>query len=515
MTRNPSDITPPSVDGVTRRDFVQRTMAGATAIALGERALPFLTIDDREAVLAQVGAQHDATVKMLQDWIALPSIAAENRNYPQGPEYMAKLARDAGFQHVEVVPTSGKSGVFPTLDAGARTTLAIYFMYDVKQFDPVEWSSPPLEARIVDRPGVGKVMIGRGTTNSKGPEMACLAALHAFKGANAKLPVNLVLVCEGEEEIASPNFRQVVFAPQVEAALRKCVGIIIPLGNQGLDGAVEVNLGAKGVVELELVSSGEKWGRGPKLDVHSSLAAQVDSPAWHLVQALNTLVKADGHTPAVEGFFDKVRPLTATQRRILEDAIVKQNEAATKKALGVERWIEGESWHDSQVRLVSQPTINIEGLVGGYTGPGGKTILPHKAVAKIDMRLVPDMTAKGTLELLKTHLQKKCFGDIEVNMSGGYDPTETPADSKLVQAMVATYRKSGVDPLVWPRLAGSWPGNTFTGAPLNLPAGIFGLGHGAGAHAPDEYWLVESANPKVAGMDGSARSFVELFYALA
>ena len=499
---------------VTRRDFVHTAMAGAAAVALGDRSIPFVAVDDRDAVFAQITAQHDATVKMLQEWIALPSIAAENRNYPQGPEYMARLARDAGFQHVEVVPTAGKSGVFATLDAGARTTLAIYFMYDVKQYDPAEWSSPPLEARIVDRPGVGKVMIGRGTTNSKGPEMACLAALHAFKAARAKLPVNLVLVCEGEEEIGSPNFRQIVFKPEVEAALRKCVGIIIPLGNQPLDGSVEVSLGAKGIVELELVSSGEKWGRGPKLDVHSSLAAQIDSPAWHLVQALNTLVKADGHTPAVEGFFDKVRPLTATQRRILEDAVPKKNEAATKKALGTERWIENESWHDSLVRLVSQPTINIEGLVGGYTGPGGKTILPSRAVAKIDVRLVPDMTAKETLELLKTHLRKKGFADIEVNMTGGYDPTETPADARLVQAMMATYRKAGIEPLLWPRLAGSWPGNTFTGAPLKLAAGIFGLGHGAGAHAPDEYWLVESANPKVAGMDGSAKSFVELFYAL-
>ena len=514
-SKHPDASRSPSA-AVTRRDFVQRAMAGAAVFTLGGQRATFAPMmDDRDSVLAQVAAQHDATVKMLQDWIALPSIAAENRNYPQGPEYMAKLARDAGFQRVDLVPTAGKSGVFATLDVGARNSLAIYFMYDVKQFDPSEWSSPPLEARIVDRPGVGKVMIGRGATNSKGPEMACLAALHAFKGAGVKLPVNLVLVCEGEEEIGSPNFREVVFKPEVEAALRKCLGIIIPLGNQELDGSVQLNLGAKGIVELELVSSGEKWGRGPKLDVHSSLAAQIDSPAWHLVQALNTLVKPDGHTPAVEGFFDKVRPLSATQRRILEESIPKKNEAAAKKALGTERWIEGESWHDSLVRLTSQPTINIEGLVGGYTGPGGKTILPHKAVAKIDMRLVPDMTAKETLGLLESHLKKKGFGDIEVNMTGGYDPTETPADSKLVQAMAATYRKSGVDPVLWPRLAGSWPGNTFTGAPLRLPAGIFGLGHGAGAHAPDEYWLVESANPKVAGMDGSARSFVELIYALA
>jgi acetylornithine deacetylase/succinyl-diaminopimelate desuccinylase-like protein len=524
---NRPDNVPPASTVVTRRDFVQTAAMSTAALALGDRFTALRLGDDRDAVIARITAQHDATVKMLQDWIALPSIAAENRNYPQGPEYMAKLARDAGFTQVDVVPTgvrriyslagfepAGKSGVFATLDAGAKTWLAVYMMYDVKQFDPAEWSSPPLEARIVDRPGVGKIMVGRGATNSKGPEMACLAALHAFKGAGVKLPVNLVLVAEGEEEIGSPNFRQIVFKPEVEAALRKCVGIIIPLGNQGLDGAVEVDLGAKGVVELELVSSGEKWGRGPKLDIHSSLAAQVDSPAWHLVQALNTLVKADGHTPAVEGFFDKVRPLTPQQKKILEDAIPKKNEAATKKALGVEHWIADESWHDSLVRLASQPTINIEGLVGGYTGPGGKTILPHKAVAKIDMRLVPDMTAKETLELLRSHLKKKGFGDIEVNMTGGYDPTETPADSKLVQAMVATYRKAGIEPLVWPRLAGSWPGNTFTGAPLKLPAGIFGLGHGAGAHAPDEYWLVESANPKVAGMDGAARSFVDLFYAL-
>jgi acetylornithine deacetylase/succinyl-diaminopimelate desuccinylase-like protein len=226
-------------------------------------------------------------------------------------------------------------------------------------------------------------------------------------------------------------------------------------------------------------------------------------------------VKADGHTPAVEGFFAKVRPLSPELRGILEAAIPRRNEAATKNALGVSRWIEDESWHDSLVRLVSQPTINIEGLVGGYTGPGGKTILPHRALAKIDVRLVPDMTAKETLGLIKRHLASSGFGDVEVTMTGGYDPTETPADSRLVKAMLATYKQSGLDPLLWPRMAGSWPGVTFTGAPLKLPAGQFGLGHGGGAHAPDEYFVIESANAKVAGMDGAVRSFVDLFYSLA
>jgi acetylornithine deacetylase/succinyl-diaminopimelate desuccinylase-like protein len=505
---------PVTPHAVSRRDFLHTSMAGAAAVAIGGPD-GVVAPTDRESVVAEIARQHDVTVQMLRDWIALPSIAAEDRNYPQGAEYMARLAREAGFGRVDVIQTAGKPGVFATLDAGAATTLALYFMYDVKQFDPSEWSAPPLEGRIVDRPGVGKIMIGRGATNTKGPQIACLAALRAFKAAGRKLPVNLVLVCEGEEEIGSPNFREIVFKPEVEAALRKSTGIIIPLGNQELDGSVQVNLGSKGIIELEIVASGEKWGRGPTLDVHSSYEAQIDSPAWHLVQALNTLVKADGHTPAVDGFFDKVRPLSPQLREILEAAIPRRNEAATKKALSVSRWYGDESWHDSLVRLVSQPTINIEGLVGGYTGPGGKTILPHRAVAKIDVRLVPDMIARETLELIKKHLATHGFADVEVNMTGGYDPTETPADSRLVKAMVATYHSAGIDPLLWPRLAGSWPGVTFTGPPLKLPAGQFGLGHGAGAHAPDEYWLIESANPKVAGMDGAVRSYVDLLYALA
>ncbi len=500
--------------GVTRRDFLYTSAAGVASLAF-TGSHPASAATDRDAVVAEIVRQHVSTVQMLRDWIALPSIAAENLNYPEGAEYMAGLARESGFGRVDIIQTAGKPGVFATLDAGATTTLGIYFMYDVKQFDPKEWSAPPLDGRIVDRPGVGKIMIGRGATNTKGPQTACLAALRAFKAAGRRLPVNLALVCEGEEEIGSPNFHDIVFKPEVEAALRKCVGVIIPLGNQDLDGTVQVSLGAKGIIELEMVSSGEKWGRGPTKDVHSSLAAQIDSPAWHLVQALNTLVKADGHTPAVEDFFEKVRPLSPELRKILDLAIPSRNEAAAKKALGVSRWIEDEPWRESLVRLVSQPTINIEGLVGGYTGPGGKTILPHRATAKIDVRLVPDMTAKETLALIKNHLAKHGFGDIEVTMTGGYDPTETSADSRLIKAMVATYQKSGIEPLLWPRLAGSWPGVTFTGAPLKLPAGQFGLGHGAGAHAPDEYWLIESAIAKVAGMDGAVRSFVDLFYSLA
>lgn len=499
-----------------RREFVQGAVSAA-ALA----ATPALVMaassgkdTDKAAVLAQIPTMHAANLKRLQDWIALPSIAAENRNFPQGPEYMAKLAQDAGFTGIKVIPTSGKPGVFGKLDVGARTTLGVYFMYDVKQFEPAEWSSPPLAAKLVQKPGLGTVCMGRGAVNQKGPQNALLSALLAFKAAGRKLPINLVLVCEGEEEIGSPNFHEVIQHPDVMPELKKCSGIFMPEAAQDRDGGVQVSLGAKGIVELELVSSGEKWGRGPTHDVHSSLEAQVDSPSWHLVQALNTLVEKDGHTPAVEGFFEKAKPLTAVQERMVREHAAKTAESTVKSTLGVQRWVHDASWPDSLILLASKPTINIEGLVGGYTGPGGKTILPHKAVAKIDMRLVPDMTAADTLAKLKAHLAKRGFGDIEVNMSGGYDPTQTDPDSKLIQSQIATYKKLGLEPKLWPRRAGSWPGYVFTGAPLSLPAGHFGLGHGSGAHAPDEYYVIESTHPKVRGLDGAIASFVEYLYGL-
>lgn len=433
----------------------------------------------------------------------------------EGCDLMMRLLRDAGFSQVTKFPTEGHPGVFATLDAGAARTLGIYFMYDVKQADQAEWSSPPFDAALVDKPGLGKVLIGRGAVNQKGPEATWLAALHAFKAAGRKLPVNLVFVAEGEEEIGSPHFPQVVRKPDILAALHKCSGVYMPMPMQAPDGTVTINLGAKGIVELELVSSGERWHRGPKHDLHSSYEAIVDSPAWHLVQALATLVGPDGHTPAIEGFADKARALTADEKALIREAARRQNEEGAKRQMGVEHWVHDVGWLESLELLAGRPTVNIEGLVGGYTGPGGKTILPHRAVAKLDLRLVPDMTASGALAALKAHLAKHGFGDIEVNMTGGYDPTTTPQGSSLIQAQAAVYRRHGLDPVFWPRLAGSWPGYVFTGEPLRLPAGHFGLGHGSGAHAPDEYYVIESANPKVQGIDGAVRSQVEYLYELA
>jgi acetylornithine deacetylase/succinyl-diaminopimelate desuccinylase-like protein len=498
-----------------RRTFLQTAAAGAAALALPHWARGAAAAADLYPIFAEVEKRHDESLKRLQTWIHQPSIAAENRGMTEGCELTMQMLRDAGFAQVTKVATDGQPGIFATLDAGAPKTLGLYFMYDVKQVDPSEWSSPPWDAALIDKPGLGKVVIGRGAVNQKGPEATFLAALHAIRGAGRKLPVNLVFVAEGEEEIGSPHFHQVVHRPDVLAAVKKCSGIFMPSPAQGLDGEVTITLGAKGVVELELISSGEKWGRGPRKDVHSSNKARLDSPAWHLVEALATLVSSDGNDPVIEGFAAKARPVSDAEKKMIATAANRLSEANAKKLLGVDRWVHDVSWQEALELLVSRPTVNIEGLVGGYTGPGGKTILPGRAVAKIDMRLVPDMTAAEALAALKAHLAKKGFADIEVKMSGGYDPTSTPADAEMIRVSDAVYRRHGIDPVLLPRNAGSWPGYVFTGEPLRLPAGHFGLGHGSGAHAPDEYYVIESANPKVQGLDGATRSYIEFLYELA
>jgi acetylornithine deacetylase/succinyl-diaminopimelate desuccinylase-like protein len=387
-------------------------------------------------------------------------------------------------------------------------------MYDVKHADTAEWSSPPWDAKLVEMPGKGTVLMGRGATNQKGPQAALLAALHAIRGAGHKFPVNLVLVAEGEEEDGSPNFQEVVMTPRVRQALERCIGIYMPEHSQESDGSVLISLGSKGDLECDLVASGAAWGRGPTQDVHSSYAARLDQPAWRLVQALNTLVTPTGD-PAIDGLFEHVRPVSAAEHEMLDNLAERLSEAAAKEAVGAKVWARDATWRQALEDYVSRPTVTIEGLVGGYGGPGGKTIQPHKMTAKLDMRLVPDMTPEDVMAKLKAHLAKRGFGDIQIVKNGGFtDVSSTPVDSKIIQAQLGVYRTYGIDPMLIPRSGGSWPGSLFTGEPLKLPAGFFGLGFGDRAHAPDEYCLIESKNPKLHGMNDLVRSSVDFLFEL-
>ena len=260
------------------------------------------------------------------------------------------------------------------------------------------------------------------------------------------------------------------------------------------------SLGAKGIIECELVASGEKWGRGPTKDVHSSNRARIDSPAWRLVQALNTLVDPKTGDPAIDGLMRGGRVPSARRKKRCS---MKLRSASMKRrpsdALGVKHWARDASWREALEDLAARPTVNIEGLVGGYTGPGGMTILPHRAAAKLDLRLVPDMTREDVAAKLKAHLSKRGFADIDVNVTGGYDPTTTPADARIVRAEFDVYRAGGIEPIFWPRRGGSWPGYIFTGCAPSFPQCISAS---ATAHARMHRMSTTSLNRRIPSWRG-------------
>jgi len=496
-----------------RREVIKLLLSSCAAFALPR---PAPASSPHGWAQREIENQHDEAIQRIRHWIDVPAIASLNTGYDESCGLTMQLFRDAGFQRVRKIDTDGRPGIFASLDAGAPRTIGLYFMYDVMPADPKEWSSPPFASALVDKAGLGKCIVGRGAANQKGPQGTFLAALHAFRGAGRQLPVNLVLIAEGEEEIGSPHIAQLVHEPEVLAALKKCSCIFMPNAGQDLAGVVDISLGAKGIVEVELVCSAQKWGRGSERDLHSGYKAMVDSPAWHLIEALNTLVSADGNRPSIDGFFDDVRPLSDRDAAIIAKAAADPGaEAVRKKALAVSRWIDDAKYSDALKRLASEPTVNIEALIAGYTGQGSKTILPSRAVARLDLRLVPNMSASDILKKLKEHLAKRGYGDIEVRDLGSYDPTETSESSVLIRGIESVYSSDKIRFKVSPRQPSSWPGYIFTGQPLNLPAGFIGIGNGDGAHAPDEYLLVESAIPSVAGIDQTTLSYVKLLYELA
>jgi acetylornithine deacetylase/succinyl-diaminopimelate desuccinylase-like protein len=432
---------------------------------------------------------------------------------------MAALLRDdlkaLGFKEAEVVPSSGHPGVWGYYDAGAKKTLVVYMMYDVQPVEPAAWKTEPFAGSVVDHP-LGKVLMARGATNQKGPQRAFLNAVEAMIKGEGRLPVNLMVLAEGEEELGSPHYPELI--ARYASRLRTADGVIFPMNGQGPDGSVGVTLGVKGVLYFELEAKGSAERGGPKdAEVHSSLKAITDAPALRLVQALATLTSPDGNTILVPGYYDAIRPPNAEEQRLVNGMLDDwtTREQIMRRSLGIERWVDGMSGRESLTQYLFNTTLNVDGIWGGYSGPGVKTILPHKATAKIDSRLVPNQTPDEALRLVRRHLDARGFQDIEIRKLSGYPPAQTSVTAPLVRAAIGAYNKRGVTPSVAPRLAGSAPYHVFTET-LKLPLVPVGLGHGSGAHAPNEYMVVEPApGSKIAGLADVEKFYVDLLHALA
>jgi acetylornithine deacetylase/succinyl-diaminopimelate desuccinylase-like protein len=449
-----------------------------------------------DAIYRYIDAHQEKHLANLQRWVRQPSISAQN----EGVVEMAELLRDdllaIGFAEADVVATTGHPGVWGYYDAGAEKTLVIYLMYDVQPVNPEDWKVPPFAGELVDGE-YGRVLMARAATNQKGPER-----------------VNLMVLAEGEEELGSPHYPELI--EKFESRLRTADGVFFPFNSQGANGKTRLFLGVKGILYFEMEARGNEAGGPMNAEIHGSYKAIVDSPVLRLTQAIASLTSKDGNTILVPGYYDAIRQPNHEEQMLVngETSAWADNEAQAKNGLGVSEWIDGMTGRESLMEYLCMTTLNIDGIWAGYTGPGVKTILPHKATAKIDSRLVPNQDPDAALALIRNHLDDSGFGDIEIRKLAGYPPAQSSITASIVQAAIGVYTKYGKTPSVTPRIGGSAPYYVFTDMGLPLIAG--GLGFGTGAHAPNEFMVIEPKEGSgVADLATIEKFYVDLLFALA
>jgi acetylornithine deacetylase/succinyl-diaminopimelate desuccinylase-like protein len=429
------------------------------------------------SVTDYIDKHFDATVEKLKRWCAQPSVSTEGLGVAEMAQLAASGLREGGFE-VRTFPTEG----YPVIlaEAGPRDAPAvlIYNHYDVQPVgDLSEWSSPPFEPQLRDGH-----MYGRGVADTKSNIVSRLDALNAVRAVNGSLPVRIIWLLEGEEEIGSPHLDEFIAKHHDDLRAEGCIW---EFGNYTWDGTPNVSLGLKGMLSVELTA------RGANRDLHSANAAFVPSPVWRLVWALSTIKTLDDkvHIP---GFYDGITVPNAEQLR-MSNSIPDETEAL-RESMGISAFIN--NMKGVEVYKVSSfsPTANILGIEAGYNGPGSKTVLPKEARAKLDIRLVPDQDPQAIFESLQAFLKDKGFTDVEVSRienEGDLLPAISDPSAPFISKVIQACRDvSGKEPVVTPSSAGSGPMASFTAAPpkgLGMPTAAFGTGYpDTRAHGPDE-----------------------------
>ncbi len=478
-----------------------------------------------EPVYDYIDRHQESHLARIEELVRIPSISAENRGTYECAELLATYYRNLGCQTVEIVPTEGHPVVFAEYDAGKPVTLIVYFMYDVKQVMGETWTliSDPFRPEVVAMAPFKRCLIGRGAVNQKGPLGAFLNAVESILATNHELPVNLKFVSDGEEEIGSPHLLD--FANQYVDRLKDADAGIFPSASQNLKGVPTISLGCKGSAPFELECSGALWGRGPKIsDIHSSNAAVVDSPAWRLIHALATFTDpARPDRVNVDGFYDRVVPPSQEDLALVEQLASRFDEESMQQVLGVDTFIDDVHGKDALMKQLFSPTMNIQGIYGGYIGPDFKTSMPHRVRVKLECRLVPNQTYAEILQKIRRHLDKHGYSDIKivavrggksVDQARSHEWARTSAKSAFVEAAIRSYRQHGLEPGIAPTSAGSAPWHVFTKRPLKIPFLPVGLNHGGRAHAPDEYLVIEG-DEYVKGLAEFEKSFVTVLHLMA
>jgi acetylornithine deacetylase/succinyl-diaminopimelate desuccinylase-like protein len=487
---------------------------------------------DLQKVYRYIDEHIDDHVERLQKWVRQPSISNSGEGIPESAEMVKGFFEELGCQESRVYDVGitewgapGNPVVYARCDYGAPKTVAIYWQYDTMPItQPDAWTAPPFEARLVEQPPYKKVLIGRGATNSKGPELAYWNALMSIKAVTGTLPVNLVFVAEGDEERMDLGLRKFVkdhpeFFAHVDALIGEG-GDQAPSGGAGLGG------GSEGCVYIELTTSGKSWGRGPvQSDIHGSNKRSVDSPAWRHMKMLASLVSDDGNTPLVKGFTDGREPLSPQETARLKKEAEKTDLKVAAENIGVARFIATDALTMQKMAQYGI-SFNLDGIWGGnmYAGGAG-AILPNKITSKHNIRYVPKMNGLEIVKRIREQLDRNGYSDVELKLIGDVPWSKMSYTTDIARAVNTTYEIFDI-PHAAPAdyssiLGGYWPAYLFSNgevgmkvAPVSMPIVIGGAGRGGNAHAANEFYVIEGSG-KVYGIAGAEKAAATIIYNFA
>jgi acetylornithine deacetylase/succinyl-diaminopimelate desuccinylase-like protein len=430
-------------------------------------------------VIAFIDGNRKRFVDELVEWVRIPSISsdpARAADVARNAEHLAAHVRALGAGRVEVWPTAGHPAVFAEwLNAPGKPTLLVYGHHDVQPVDPLnEWISPPFEPSLR-----GGRMWGRGTVDDKGQVYVHTKAIESFIKTAGKLPINLKLIVEGEEEVGSVNLDTLMrdHAKDLTADF-VCVSDTAMFGR----GIPSLCIGLRGLAYIEVFVD------GPALDLHSgSFGGGVTNPVNALAKMIATMQDDEGHI-TVPGFYDHVLPMTEAERK--EYAALPFDEKEWLRATGAPV-TSGEKGFTTLERIWARPTLDICGITGGFQGEGAKTIIPARASAKLSCRLVPDQEPDDIVAKLKAHLERVAPPGVRVrveNLHGGR-PYLAPTDHPVYEVAKRAFSKAFGKPTVFMREGGSIPFVRTIADATGKPCLLMGFGQpDENAHAPNE-WL--------------------------
>jgi acetylornithine deacetylase/succinyl-diaminopimelate desuccinylase-like protein len=430
-----------------------------------------------DRVLSYLEANHDQALEGLKDFLRIPSVSTHPHHKADVlhcAEYLADELRRIGMKRVDVVPTAGHPIVYAEwLEAPGQPTVLMYGHYDVQPAEPFDlWESDPFDPTIRD-----DNLFARGSTDDKGQVWLHVKALEAHLEQHGRLPVNVKMLIEGEEEVASAHLDE-----YIEKHKEDLTADVVMISDTTMYDYERpaIGYGLRGLVYMEIQIE------GPNKDLHSGgYGGSVANPLNILSDIIAEMIDSDGRI-TIPGFYDDIVPLTDTERAAFTALAFSEDEYAER--LGVAE-LKGEKGYSTLERIWARPTLDVNGLLGGFTGEGSKTVIASKGMAKVSMRLVPNQDPEVIAQAFEVYVKKLAPSSVKINIlrHGTGKPILTPRDHPAVKAVYQAITQGfGISP-VYIREGGSIPVVATFQERLGLPTVLMGFGlPDCDAHAPNE-----------------------------